>query len=231
VYKNNRILAIIPARGGSKGIKGKNLRTLNGKSLVEHSILRAIESEYIDDIILSSDDKNILAVGERYPINIEQRPSELAEDQTPMKDVILAVLKRVIKEGKTYSSFVLLQPTSPLRSSKDIDRTIESLYSGNYHSSVSICLFEPHPFLTVHIDDNNCLSTYIKDSEKYNRRQDYPDLYRINGAVYTAYIDRYIENPVFLTEGQTGYYKMPLERSVDIDEEDDISYVEFLLNK
>lgn len=229
MYKDNKILAIVPARGGSKGIEGKNLRILNGKPLVEHTILRAIESEHIDNIVLSSDDEEILSLGKIFPITIIKRSPELAEDQTPMKEVVLDVLRRFEEEGKKFSSFVLLQPTSPLRTSDDIDRTIESLYSSSGHSCVSICLFEPHPFLAVSIDENNRLSTYIKGSEKYDRRQDYPDLYRINGAVYAVYSDRFIENPIFILDGKTNYYKMPISRSVDIDEETDISYAEFLL--
>lgn len=231
MYKDNLVLAIVPARGGSKGIKGKNLRFLNGKPLVEHTILRAIESEYIDNIVLSSDDEEILSLGKNFPITIMKRPLELAEDQTPMKEVVLDVLRRFDEEEKKFSSFVLLQPTSPLRTSDDIDRTIESLYSSAVHSCVSICLFEPHPFLAVSIDENNRLSTYIRGSEKYDRRQDYPDLYRINGAVYAVYSDKFIEEPVFVLGGKTNYYEMPIERSVDIDEETDISYAEFLLNK
>ncbi|MHA1200519.1 MAG: acylneuraminate cytidylyltransferase family protein [Candidatus Heimdallarchaeaceae archaeon] len=229
MYKNNKVLAIVPARGGSKGIKGKNLRILNGKPLIEHTIFRAIESEYIDTIVLSSDDEEILSLGKKFPIIIMKRPLELAQDHTPMKEVVLDVLRRLDEEGKKFSSFVLLQPTSPLRERDDIDRTIESLYSSSSHSSVSICLFEPHPFLAVSIDDNNRLSTYIKDTEKYERRQDYPDLYRINGAVYAVYTNKFIENPVFVLDGKTNYYEMPIERSVDIDEERDISYAEFLL--
>jgi len=231
VYKDNKILAIIPARGGSKGVKRKNLRILNGKPLVEHTILRAIESEYIDTIVLSSDDEEILSLGKKFPITIIKRSLELAEDQTPMKEVVLDVLRRFDEEGKEFSSFVLLQPTSPLRTSDDIDKTIESLYSSSGHSCVSICLFEPHPFLAVSIDENNRLSSYIKDSGKYDRRQDYPNLYRINGAVYAVYLDKYIEKPVFILDGKTNYYEMPIERSVDIDDEKDFSYAEFLLNK
>ncbi|UJG44350.1 MAG: acylneuraminate cytidylyltransferase family protein [Candidatus Heimdallarchaeum endolithica] len=222
-FKNYHILAIIPARRGSKGIKNKNLQVLKNRTLIEWSILHAKKSKYIDEIVLTTDDEKAIEIGKKNEICTIERPETLASDTSPMKDVILHTLE--IKKG--YEIFVLLQPTSPLRTSEDVDKTIELLCSGSFHSCISICEFEPHPFLAVSKEDK-----YIKflfnNKNEYFRRQDFPKFYRINGAIYTVYVQKFLKDSVFLKEEHSTYYEMPLERSIDIDNIIDLKLSEIL---
>jgi len=225
-YKNFRILAIIPARKGSKGIKNKNLQLLKNKTLIEWSILHAKKSKYIDEIVLTTDDEKAIDIGKRNGVFTINRPEYLASDTTPMKDVVLHTLE--IKTG--YDIFVLLQPTSPLRTNEDIDKTIEILCSGTFHSCVSICEFNPHPFLAVSKEDKYLKFTFCNKRE-FSRRQDFPEVYRINGAIYTVYVKKFLKNTVFLREAHSTYLEMPLERSVDIDDIIDLKLAEILINE
>jgi len=224
-YNNNRILAIIPARKGSKGIKNKNIKKIKNKTLVEWSIYHAKHSKYIDKIIITTDDEKIVEIGKLNKVDVIKRPDSLAKDITPMKDVILHALTTV----KGYDIFVLLQPTSPLRANEDVDKTIEILCSGDYHSCVSICEFTPHPFLAV-IKNNDILKKLF-NNKQYSRRQDFPDVYRINGAIYTVNIQKFLKEPVFVKETNSTYYEMPVERSVDIDTIIDLKFAELMFNE
>ncbi|MHA1416969.1 MAG: acylneuraminate cytidylyltransferase family protein [Candidatus Heimdallarchaeaceae archaeon] len=222
-YKNFRILAIIPARKGSKGIKNKNLQLIKNKTLIEWSIFHAKKSKYVDEIVLTTDDEKAIEIGKKSGIHTIKRPEYLASDTTPMKDVVLHTLE--IKND--YDIFVLLQPTSPLRTSADVDKTIEILCSGSFHSCVSICKFSPHPFLAVSKEDKYLKFTFCNKRE-YVRRQDFPKVYRINGAVYTVYVQEFLKDSVFLKEEYSTYYEMPLERSIDIDDIVDLKLAELL---
>jgi len=225
-FKNYRILAIIPARKGSKGIKNKNLQILKNRTLIEWSILHAKKSIYIDEIVLTTDDEKAIEIGQKNEISTIDRPEFLASDTTPMKDVILHALD--LKKG--YDIFVLLQPTSPLRTSVDIDKSIEILCSGSFHSCVSICEFTPHPFLAV-LKEDKYLKYAFCNKNDYVRRQDFPEVYRINGAIYTVYVQKFLKDPVFFKEKYSTYHEMPLERSIDIDSIIDLKLTEIVANE
>lgn len=225
---NRKILAIIPARGGSKGIVKKNIAELKGQPLITYSILQARSSKYIDSTFVSTDNKEIQLVVKKYNTPIVERPANLATDNSPMKDVVLHVLDYCKEKGEEYDYFVLLQPTSPLRLTEDIDNSIEKLSETDFHSCVSICMFEPHPFLAVH-KNGNVMKRFFKESNSILRRQEFPELYRINGAVYVVKITKFLQNSTFVKDNETLYYEMPVERSIDIDSPLDLKIAEQLL--
>lgn len=223
------ILAIIPARGGSKGVPKKNIRPLAGKPLIAYSIEQAKESKYISRVIVSTESEEIAEVARKWGAEVIKRPEELARDETPTIDVIIHVLDYLKKEEKYIPNIVvLLQPTSPLRTSEDIDGAIELfLNAQDCLSLVSVTEFDHPPFWAMKIEDNFLKPLFC---EKYfrMRRQDLPKAYKPNGAVF-------ISTPRVLYEYRTFYtpktiaYVMPPERSIDIDTEFDFLLAEFLL--
>lgn len=219
------IIAIIPARGGSKRIENKNLIELAGKPLIWYTINEAKKSKYINKLILSTDDNKIIEVAKRYNIEIIKRPKELAKDDSPTIDTINHVL-RSLKDYKP-EIIVLLQPTSPLRTVEDIDQTIKTLLETNADSVETFCEIEHHPASMFIIDENN--DAYPLDKENYKKMyQDLPKVFRENGAVYAVKTD-------VLTRENTFYGKrhkaciIPKERSVDIDDMASLRLAEFLL--
>lgn len=226
MINENSILAIIPARGGSKGILRKNIRELAGKPLIAWTIEEALKSRYIDRLILSSEDEEIISVAKRWGCEAPfTRPAELARDDTPgIKPVIhaLGVL------GGSYEYVVLLQPTSPLRISEDIDKCIELCVRKEAPACVSVSEVTQHPFWMYEIDDNSLMKPYDQKVEVVNRRQELPEVFIINGAVYVSRVDSIIENQSFVTPSTIAYL-MPKERSYDIDEEIDLRLCEIVL--
>ena len=128
MYKGKKILAIVPARGGSKGLPGKNIRPLCGKPLIAWSIEHAQKSKYVDDIFISTDSREIADVAEQYGVSVpELRPDELAKDTAPSSEFIVYTLNKLKSEGKVFDYFILLEPTSPLRDVDDVDKSIEMI--------------------------------------------------------------------------------------------------------
>lgn len=225
------VLAIIPARGGSKGIPRKNIRLLAGRPLIAHTIDQAKRSKYISRIIVSTDDEDIAKIARKWGAEVIKRPSELAKDKTPTIEVILHVLDFLRKEEKyTPDVIVLLQPTSPLRASKDIDNSIELfLNCQNCLSLVSVTEFDHPPFWAMKIEDKFLKPLFDRKYFKV-RRQELPRAYRPNGAIFIATPEVLYKYKTFYTP-KTIAYVMPLERSIDIDTEFDFLLAEFLVSK
>lgn len=219
------VLGMVTARGGSKGIPGKNLANLAGKSLLAWTIEAALGSKFIDRLILSSDDSEIIdaaiEVGCEAPF---VRPAELALDDTPHAAVINHTLSAL---DKTYDYFVLLQPTSPFRTSADIDACIERCENMAAPVAVSLMKFEKSPRTIVGLDDGFRVQSLFGLSAPEIRRQD-STAYILNGAVYVCRTDWWPENQRFLSEHTVGYV-MPADRSIDIDTPDDLRLAERLL--
>jgi len=219
-----RTLGLIPARAGSKGIPGKNKRMICGQPLISWTIAAAQEAESLDEVVVSTDDEEIADIAMGLGINVPfMRPSELAQDDTPGIEPVLHALS--IMEG--FDSVVLLQPTSPLRTSTDIDAIVELAIAQSATSAVSVCeVKEPiHWNYTIQSEGN---LKPLLDGEIFHRRQDANLIYTLNGALY------YFEAPWFLAskrfiDNQTLPYIMPQERSIDIDSEFDWKIAEFLL--
>jgi len=219
-------LAIIPARGGSKGVLRKNIRTVAGKPLIAWTIEAAQKSLLLDRLILSSDDEEIISVASALGCDVPfVRPAELARDDTPGIDPVLHALAALPEK---YDYVVLLQPTSPLRSSEDIDAGIRFCLKQSAKCCVSVVESAKHPYWMFTMDMNEHLLPVIPAEERPTRRQDLPQAYVLNGALYIAECQWLAEHKSFISTETIGC-EMPTERSFDIDSELDLSIVDFLL--
>lgn len=227
------ILAIIPARGGSKGIKHKNMVLVDGKPLIQYTIEAAKESRYITRAIVNSDDEEILRFAESQDIETVVRPPELAQDNTPMKDVICDQLSRLRqKENYVPDIILLLQPTSPLRTGKHIDEAMEKLIHSEGDALVSV-IEEPHlhsPYSVMKLNTEGYLEFFLKEGLKFTSRQEKPKFYARNGAaIYAVYTDVYLKTGS-LYGTKCVPYEMSLEDSVDIDDQMDLFLLKCMLN-
>ena len=226
------ILAIVPARGGSKGIPGKNMVDLNGKPLMQYTFDAAKESKYIDRILLSTDDEKFAEFGRSQGIEVEMRPEELATDTAVMKDVINYHLDRLAEKGYTPDIFILLQPTSPLRTVQHIDDALKLLIEDETADAIVSVMDMPHQYLPMKImkmDDSGALKFYQEDGEKYTTRQALPHLYARNGAaIYAVYTDVYRKTGS-LYGTRCLPYVMEEEDSVDIDKPFDLFLADCIL--
>ena len=211
------VLGVVPARGGSKSVPRKNIRMTAGKPLIAWTIEEAHKSKYLDRLVLSSEDQEIMEVASRYGCEVPfQRPAELALDDTPG----MAPVLHALDELPGYSYVVLLQPTSPSRSVEDIDGCIARCENTHAKACVSVVKCQQHPYLMFSADRNFALQRLVPEATNFHRRQDYPDFFLLNGAVYVARSEWLRQSRTFLTDDTVGY-EMSEERSLDIDEEED----------
>ena len=224
------ILAVIPARGSSKGVPRKNVRLLCGKPLIVYTIEAALSSKLIDRVVVSTEDKEIAEISKEYGAEVISRPTELAQDATPSLPVFQHSIRH-LEEVKDYHPeiIVILQPTSPLRIADDIDRLIEEFLKGSYHSIASVCEVE-HPPHWMYTIVGERLKPLIENGKNVVRRQDVRKVYRLNGAIYVTSRDIIMkENRVLGRD--TKAYIMPFERSIDIDTELDLKLAELLMRQ
>jgi CMP-N,N'-diacetyllegionaminic acid synthase len=227
MIQGGSVLAIIPARGGSKGIPRKNIKLLAGKPLIAWTIEEAKKSKYIDRLILSSEDEEIIKIVREYDCDVPfVRPEELARDNTPGIEPVIHALN-TLKEK--YDYVVLLQPTSPLRQVEDIDGCIERCISSKAKACVTISESNKSPYWMYRIDNAYHLNPLIEAGMGAHRRQDLPKLYALNGAVYVSKTNWIERNREFITQ-ETVAYIMPVERSFDIDTVLDFKICDFLLS-
>ncbi len=226
-----KILAIIPARGGSQGVPKKNIKKLGDKPLICYTIETAMSSKYVDKIVVSSDSEEILNVAKKYSIDFINRPSELSSDDIAMTDVIDHALRASEEKFKENFDYVLLlQPTSPFRSSEDIDLSIEELTDGDFDGVISVNrLLDGHPARIKKIE-NGILKPFCIEEQDIPRQNLRPEAYIRNGAIYLIKKNHFLQNKT-VKEGRMKPYIMPLERSVNIDEPVDFEIAEFLLSK
>lgn len=229
MYKKKKILALIPARGGSKQIINKNIKLLCGKPLISYTIEAAITSDYIDDVVISTDSDLIAEISLKYGGQVPFiRPKELAEDESKTIDVAIHAINALIKMGKKYDYLILLQPTSPLRTKDDIDSAIKIIIDGDISSLVSVREVKENPVLMRTIENNKLKN--IMDFNGSLRRQDLPKYYIFNGAIYINNIDMILKQKKFVDE-KTYPYVMDYERSIDIDEILDFKIVELIMGE
>lgn len=225
-----KVIAIIPARGGSKTVPRKNIKLLNGKPLIYYTIREAKKSKYLSHIIVSTEDKEIAQIAQGYGAKVIPRPSELAKDDTPSLPVFQQVIKHLSETENFHPDIiVILQPTSPLRTVKDIDGAIEKFLQTNCDSVVSVCEVECIPFWMYTLEGDR-LKPVIEGSDKISRRQDTPKVYRLNGAVYVTHRDIIMEQNRVMGE-DTRAYIMPPERSVDIDTKLEFMFAELIMKE
>ena len=227
MYKDKSFLAIIPARGGSKRLPRKNVLDLNGKPLIVWTIEAGLNSKYIDKIIVSSDDDEILDISKNFGAETIKRPDELASDTATTFDAI----KHTIDNLEKYDYIVLLQPTSPLRDEKHIDEAIELLVEKNADAVVSVCEMDHSPLWSNTLPQDGNMNNFLRDEVLNKRSQDLEKYYRINGAIYICKTHKLLEEKSFMLKNDIFAYVMDRKSSIDIDEEIDFKMVEILISK
>lgn len=224
------MIAIIPARGGSKGLIGKNIKLLSGKPMIAYTIEAALNSKQISEVIVSTDDQNIAEIAKQYGAQVPYlRPKHLATDSARSIDVLNYVVDRFEKEKNcNVNSLVVLQATSPLRKSNHIDEAIELFINKNADSVISYCKESHSIFWHKELtDDHKFIDIFEGDFLK--NRQDIKPTYYPNGAIYVFKRDLLRKNKYY-SDRSYGYV-MNRSSSVDIDDIDDFNYAHFLMTK
>lgn len=231
MIEGKKVVAVIPARGGSKGIPRKNIKDLNGKPLIAYTIEAALKSRYIDRVIVSTEDLEISEISRSFGAEVPfLRPSELAQDDTPgIEPIIHAINYLFNQENYSFDYVMCLQCTSPLRNTNQIDEAICEIYSKDADSAISVCESEVNPYWMKIIKDGK-IDDFIKDNKFYARRQDLPVVYRLNGAIYIGKIEIILNNKNWYTDNTLPII-MDRITSIDIDDEIDFKFAEFLLSQ
>ncbi len=221
-------IAVIPARSGSKGLKDKNIKPLNGKPLMAYSIEAALESCLFDCVHVSTDSPEYAGTARRYGAEVPfLRSPELSSDTATTWDAMRYVLEEYRKLGKEFDTLAVLQPTSPLRTSQDIRAAYQILEEKQADSVVGVCEVEHSPLWSNTLPEDGCLKGFIRE-EANGPRQKLSSYYRINGAVYIVSVPLLVKKGTLY--GERGYACiMSKEHSIDIDDELDFAMAEFLL--
>lgn len=231
MHNGKRILVVIPARGGSKGLPEKNIREMAGKPLLAWSIEAARQSRFVDEVIVSTDCEKIAQIAKLWGGQVPfLRPAELATDTAKGIDVIVHALAWRQTIAPPVDLVLVLQPTSPLRTAEDIDQAVDLFSSKQAKAIVSVCPVEHHPWWTNTLPENGCLGKFLRPEVVNTNRQELPDFYRLNGAIYLADAAFLQKAQSFMTS-ETYAYVMPLERSVDIDSLLDFRVAELMLRE
>jgi len=230
MFYDHRIIAIIPARSGSKGLPDKNIRLLNGKPLIAYSIIQAQGAGLFDEIFLSTDSQEYANIAMQYGANVPfLRSDELASDSASTWDCVKEALEQYRTIGKAYDIFVVLQPTSPLRTAGDIINAVKKMVLTNADSVVSVCEADHSPLWYNTLPENQSLKGFVRSEITAKTRQELPTFYRINGAIY-AISTSYFLRTQDIYDGNSFAYIMPKERSIDIDTLFDFSLAEYLFS-
>lgn len=221
-----KILAIIPARSGSKGLKDKNIKMMNGKPLIAYTIEAAQNSKIFEDIIISTDSEKYAEIAKKYGGSVPYlRDKKLANDNAKSSDVILDILNRVEKK---YDSFIMLQPTSPLRTEKNIIEAYKMYLEKKANSVVSVCEMEHSPLWANTLNEEKRMDSFLKGIAVNRNRQELETYYRINGALYIANVEYFKRYQDFYYKDSYAYI-MEKENSIDIDDELDFKIAEYLI--
>lgn len=232
IDQKQKIIAIIPARGGSRGLPRKNILPLAGKPLIAWTIEQAKQSRYIDKVVVSTEDNEIAEISKKYGAEVVERPKELATDSSLAIEAVRYTLTE-LKKGK-YSPVIgiLLESTCPLRSVKDIDKCIEILLENeNLDSVATFSEATLNPTRAWTIKDGKP-TTFIKNAVPWLPRQDLKKAYQLNGAVYAFRVDKLKENDISVFFGNSHAVIIPKERPMlDIDDTLDFEFIEFLIQR
>jgi CMP-N-acetylneuraminic acid synthetase len=227
-FKSDCIVAIVPARKGSKRLPGKNMMPLAGRPLIDWTIKAALQSNVFTSIIVSSDDPQIISNTEEWCVSGVLRPAGLASDTATTTDAILHALDFLNKTIVDPAAFMLLQPTSPLRTAVDICNAVDVMVKKGSDNVVSICRAEHPPSWCGTIDEDGKMTNFLRSNDVNLRSQDLSDYYRLNGAIYLAKTEVFRSRKSFFTENCRPYV-MPVSRSVDIDTKLDFQIADLLL--
>lgn len=224
-------LAIIPARGGSKGVKRKNLRCVGGKSLVQRAIESAFDSGVVDRVLVSTEDPDIQSEGLRCGAEVPfLRPASLATDEASTIDVVVHAIEEYEKVVRQQvETIVLLEPTSPFRRGSHVKEALLRYRSGGVKSVVSVCPLERKPQnIFLKAAPAELLERYIKEPhQQFTRRQEMSHLCRLNSAVYICGRDEFLAKRTLVVE-PVGYVEMSHQESLNIDDELDLTFAELI---
>ena len=227
----NKIIAFIPARGGSKGLPRKNIKSLLGKPLVAWTIEQAKNSKYVNKVVVSTEDKEIAEISRKYGAEVVDRPEELAQDDSPVADAIMHTLDWFEKRGEYFDIFVTLDPTSPLRDTKDIDKCVEILINNpKANAIVGVAKLEStHPDFNFVINKEGFIVKLDGTTEfSLARRQDLEDIYFFEGSIYMSRLETLKQKRTFYHESTLAYV-VPKYKSFEVDELCDFICIEALM--
>lgn len=228
---DRKILAVIPARGGSKRLPNKNILNMAGRPLIRWTIDCALDTQLFEDVVVSSDSQEVLAIAEEANVIALKRPERLASDSATSVDVVLHALESFRDVGKIFHYVCLLQPTSPLKESGDIAGAFALLDNKSIASVVSVTEVDHSPMWSMPLDKGMSLDQFFDQKVgALSRSQDLEKYYRLNGAIYFSNV-RALEQTKRLSSAPCLAYLMPRNRSFDIDEKIDFDICEFLLKK
>lgn len=229
MYNNKRFLAIIPARSGSKGLKDKNIKKLNGKPMIAYTIEAASKSGIFDNIVVSTDSQAYADIAKAYGASVPfLRPDYLASDEATTNDVTVYTISKLKQSGFSYDYLMILQPTSPLRQPEDVIGAVKLLFEKDATSIVSVCEVEHPPLYINTLDEKLSMNGFLAKDVK-TRRQLLPKYYRLNGAIYLCEVEHYLSDGDLYSEKSYAYI-MDKNRSIDIDDEFDFIIAENLMN-
>jgi CMP-N,N'-diacetyllegionaminic acid synthase len=230
MLNEKRVVAVIPARGGSKSVAGKNVRLLKGKPLLAWSIEVARQVSEVDRIIVSTDDAQIASVGRSYGAEVYPRPRHLAIDEALVIDALKDLLQTLQTEGETPEWVILLEPTCPLRRADDVRECLTLIGQGGYDSVATFTDAELNPHRAWRLIDG-VPEVFIAGAIPWLPRQKLPKAYQLNGAVYVFRARLLAQEAQSLLVGKLGAVLMPRDRSQDIDDSVDFAIVEALLKE
>ena len=222
-----KIAIVLDKRDGSKRLPNKNILYLCNKPLIAWSIEAAKKSPYIKEIVVTSDSDKILDIAKKYRVKALKRPKYLVTDTAKSEEAIL----HVIENYPEFEYIVLLQPTSPLRIEKHIDKAIELLKKKNADGIISVCQVDHSPLWSNTLPENLDMSNFLRDEIKGKRSQDLPKYYRLNGAIYICKTKRLIKENSFFIKDKIFAYVMENIDSVDIDTKLDFLFAKFILKE
>ena len=226
-----RNIAIIPARSGSKGLPDKNIRLVNGKPLLAYTIKAALESGCFDTVHVSTDSERYAEIAREFGADVPfLRSAELATDTASTWDAVREVLARYAELGKKFDTMMLMQPTTPLRTGEDVKAAYALLREKQAKSVIAVCEVDHSPLWCDTIPDSGSMKGFGRKDLAWVNRQDLRPYYRVNGAIYLLSVDG-ISIPPDDDIYEDNCYALFMDRkkSVDIDSEDDLALVEFLL--
>jgi len=231
MYKNHAVVCVIPARGGSKGLPGKNIKMFCGKPLIAHTIAQAKQSKYVDRVIVSTEAEEIAKISLEYGAEVPfMRPMELAGDSSSTVDVLLHAINWLEHVDQyAFDILLLLHTTTPLRSVEDINESIELLVEENADNVFSVAEAHRNPYFNL-VEINKSGYAGLAKQGNFTTRQAAPLVYDMNSSIYVWWKELLKEKKkIFLDK--TKIYLMPKERSVDIDDDFDFRIAEFLGSK
>lgn len=230
MYHGKKVLAVVPARSGSKGLPHKNIRPLLGKPLLVWSLEIANNCSYIDQVMLSTDSSEYSQIASKYGAIIPcLRPSELSTDSSTSVDVVLHALDAMHNKYGDYDIVMLLEPTSPLRVQRDLLLALELISSGTSLSAVGICRAETiHPSFMFRLGQDSLLIPFLGTQPDGLRRQDIEELYFLEGSIYASDVS-YLRKRMSFYHEYTGGVLIPYERSAEVDTLVDFLFIEAML--